>query len=373
MPPKGSKRTEVVTLIDEPNKKPRLDLEEQIKRAAVLAAQLHNGVKDDAESKSSAATQIATEELMRIFESMQEKTNDTSKAVEDLITTQINLEVKLKMDALQNRMGRTHIGPKPLTNEIAAYLNPGIPESRELITKMALEKMAGVTSGDLTAQATEAVESAIVEEFQKGINKQLREFMSRSATHISLPQTILTVNNKMSKSAQDDIPMESNSTQISKQPRLDLQEQLQRAVALATQMRHAAGKEHLSSTEWTANQTTANELLRTFENVQEKTNDAAESIGGLIATQIKLEVKLKMSALNSRVESKWTYPLANEIKEYLAPAQIDSRERIITIALEKLQGFASSDLKTRVTEEVEAAILEEFHKGVDGRLRDYMQ
>jgi hypothetical protein len=55
-------------------KKPRLDLEEQIKRASTLAAQLRDGVKDGTDSKTSAANQIATEELMRIFESMQEKT-----------------------------------------------------------------------------------------------------------------------------------------------------------------------------------------------------------------------------------------------------------------------------------------------------------
>jgi hypothetical protein len=58
----------------EPGKKPRLDLEEQIKRASALAAQLRDGVKDGTDSKTSAANQIATEELVRIFESMQEKT-----------------------------------------------------------------------------------------------------------------------------------------------------------------------------------------------------------------------------------------------------------------------------------------------------------
>lgn len=57
------------------NAKPCLDLEEQIKRASTLAAQLRDGVKDGADSKNSAVNQIATEELMRIFDSMQEKTD----------------------------------------------------------------------------------------------------------------------------------------------------------------------------------------------------------------------------------------------------------------------------------------------------------
>jgi hypothetical protein len=55
-------------------KKARLDLEEQIIRASTLAAQLRDGVKGGIDSKTSAANQIATEELVRIFESMQEKT-----------------------------------------------------------------------------------------------------------------------------------------------------------------------------------------------------------------------------------------------------------------------------------------------------------
>lgn len=82
MPPKASKRTQTEpsnepTPANEGNKKPRLDLQEQIKRASTLAAQLRDGVKDDADFKNSAANQIATEELTRIFESMQEKTNES--------------------------------------------------------------------------------------------------------------------------------------------------------------------------------------------------------------------------------------------------------------------------------------------------------
>lgn len=79
MPPKGSKRTQTASSTEptppnEGNKKPRLDLQEQIKRATALATQLRDGVKDGTDSKNSAANQIATEELMRIFESMQDTT-----------------------------------------------------------------------------------------------------------------------------------------------------------------------------------------------------------------------------------------------------------------------------------------------------------
>jgi hypothetical protein len=72
----------------------------------------------------------------------------------------------------------------------------------------------------------------------------------------------------MSKSVQTDDLIDSTSN---KHPRLDLQEHIQRGVILATQVCYAAGKNHLDLKEWTANQATANELLRTFENMQEKT------------------------------------------------------------------------------------------------------
>lgn len=66
--------TELSPTPTEVGKKPRLDIQGQIKRASTLAAQLRDGVKDGTDSKTSAANQIATEELMRIFESLQEKT-----------------------------------------------------------------------------------------------------------------------------------------------------------------------------------------------------------------------------------------------------------------------------------------------------------
>lgn len=80
MPPKGSKRTQTAssttsTPPNEGNKKPRLDIQEQIKRAGVLATQLRDSAKNGADSKTTAANQIATEELVRIFESLEEKTD----------------------------------------------------------------------------------------------------------------------------------------------------------------------------------------------------------------------------------------------------------------------------------------------------------
>ena len=91
---------------------------------------------------------------------------------------------------------------------------------------------------------------------------------------------------------------------------------------------------------------------------------------GLIATQIKLEVKMKMNALTTKAYS--SYSLGGEIKEYLAPSQTGSREHIAKIALEKVEGNASIDLAARIADAVQSAILEEFHKGIDQRMRSYM-
>ncbi|KAG9528290.1 hypothetical protein KCU93_g4385, partial [Aureobasidium melanogenum] len=363
MPPKGSRRIEVVTLTDEPNKKPRLDLEEQIKRAATLAAQLQNGVKDDDESKSAAATQIATEELMRIFKSMQEKTNDASLSFEGLVQAQIKTEVNRMVDYLRSSHSYKS---SALGVEIDQFLTNQavIAETKSQITLHAQKEMEDVTSGDYVAKIKELVREALRKKFIEGVSE------NRSATHILRPQVILTVINKMSKPVQADKPTKSSSTEVSKQPHLDPQEQIQRAVALATQIRHAAGKDHLSSTEWTANQAAANELLRIFENMQEKTNNAAESIEGLITTQIKLEVKMKMDKLQSRSSSSDLYW---EIRNYLAPTDPERRERIVNTALEKMRGVTCVDFAVKVSEAVESAIFEQFHKGIDKQLRDYMQ
>ncbi|KAG9653824.1 hypothetical protein KCU95_g15344, partial [Aureobasidium melanogenum] len=174
-----SKRTESDTptetnLANETSKKPRLDLHDQIQRAGILATQLREAAnKDHLDPKAWTASQIASDELVRIFENMQEKTADTSQSVDGLITAQVKLEVKIKMDILQNKTGtRDSLGP-----EIRTHLSPYTTAPRERIAKIACEKMEGATSGDLAAKVTEAVESTIVEQFQKGIDKQLRDLM----------------------------------------------------------------------------------------------------------------------------------------------------------------------------------------------------
>lgn len=72
----------------------------------------------------------------------------------------------------------------------------------------------------------------------------------------------------MSKPVQTDI---STDPSANKHPRLDLQEQIQRGIDLATQICHAVSKDHFDSKDWAVNQAAVNELLHTFENMQEKT------------------------------------------------------------------------------------------------------
>lgn len=72
----------------------------------------------------------------------------------------------------------------------------------------------------------------------------------------------------MSEPVQADDPTDHTTN---KHPHLGLQEHIQCGIILATQLCCAASKDHLDSKEWTANQAAANEFLRTFENMQEKT------------------------------------------------------------------------------------------------------
>jgi hypothetical protein len=81
------------------------------------------------------------------------------------------------MDTLGIRCNSQSSYPR-LHPEIKEYLSPWDPESRERIAKIALEKMEGVESKDLAARVTEAVESAILGELHKGIDKQMRGYMS---------------------------------------------------------------------------------------------------------------------------------------------------------------------------------------------------
>ncbi|KAI5273603.1 hypothetical protein E4T47_03220 [Aureobasidium subglaciale] len=166
-----SKRSESGTPTDEANKRPRLEINEQIQRAGVLAAQLREAAAaggDD--SKASTASQIAGDELMRLFESMQEK---TAGSVEGLIQAQIKAEVRHKMDTLDKRAYSV-----PLQLQIRSHLSPDGATIRQRVADIAYQKMEHVNSPDLAARVTEAVESAILEEFQKGINKQMREIMA---------------------------------------------------------------------------------------------------------------------------------------------------------------------------------------------------
>ena len=84
-----SKRTQSETPTEDgATKRPRLDIQEQFKRAGILAEQLRNTVgKDEVDSKTTVANQIASEELVRIFESMQEQTAEYVYTSQKINTT----------------------------------------------------------------------------------------------------------------------------------------------------------------------------------------------------------------------------------------------------------------------------------------------
>jgi hypothetical protein len=109
---------------------------------------------------------------------------------------------------------------------------------------------------------------------------------------------------------------------------------------------------------------------RPYHTVSDIVCSASEAIEGLITTQIKLEVNIKMNKLATKT---YTARLHPDIVEHLAPSQPTSRERIIKIALENMEGATSTDLTAKVSQAVESAILDEFHKGVDKQMRDYMK
>jgi hypothetical protein len=79
---------------------------------------------------------------------------------------------------------------------------------------------------------------------------------------------------------------------------------------------------------------------------------------------------MKMDKLQSRSSRSALYW---EIEDYLAPTDPERRERIVNTALEKTRGVTCVDLAVKVSEAVESAIFEQFHKGIDKQLRDYMQ
>jgi hypothetical protein len=83
---------------------------------------------------------------------------------------------------------------------------------------------------------------------------------------------------------------------------------------------------------------------------------------------------MRMDKLQERLCNEKLHPgLYSEILNYLRPSQSSSRECIVKNAIEKMKGVSSTDLGARVTEAAEAALLEEFHKGIDKQMRGYMK
>ncbi|TIA67493.1 hypothetical protein D6C83_01934 [Aureobasidium pullulans] len=165
-----SKRTQSETPTEDGAiKRPRLDIQEQIKRAGILAEQLRNTVgKDNVESKTTAANQIASEELVRIFESLQEKTADTSESVVQLIIAQIRLETGIMMNYIHTRSAKSH----PLGVELAEYLTPASFGAQQAIIEVVQKKMENVSSGDYVAKIKEFIKEALLEKFLEGISKK---------------------------------------------------------------------------------------------------------------------------------------------------------------------------------------------------------
>jgi len=171
----------------EASKKPRLDIQEQIERASALAAQLRDGVKDGTDSKTSAAHQIATEELLRIFENMQEKTVEyvivdfyhpllsdhkcsTSKSVDDLISAQIKLEVHRMMDFLASPAARL---PSYLSIQINNVLKPTNLFFRGDIIQKVQELVETFTDEDYVTIIKRSVKTVLIREYRKGTGAEL--------------------------------------------------------------------------------------------------------------------------------------------------------------------------------------------------------
>ncbi|KAI4720230.1 hypothetical protein E4T48_03613 [Aureobasidium sp. EXF-10727] len=180
MPPFGSKRNDAGTSAEssptEANKKPRLDIQDQIKRASTLAAQLRDGVKDGADTKTAAANQIATEELLRIFESMQEKTVEyASQSFEALVQAQIRTEVESTTEFLK----RNAFNSYPLGVEIKEYLVSNPRVTNKSLTETVQKKMDNVTPGDYIAKIKELVKEAVREKFLEGVGEKFDGILVR--------------------------------------------------------------------------------------------------------------------------------------------------------------------------------------------------
>ncbi|KAG9580959.1 hypothetical protein KCU77_g10530, partial [Aureobasidium melanogenum] len=177
MPPKASKRTHTEssaepTPTNEGNKKPRLDLQEQIKRASALAAQLRDGVKDGADSKNSAANQIAAEELMRIFETLPNLSKISSQPKSSARSTAHSTSLGKRIKTNPNNYFYTGL---------EVCLKPGDPKHSAFIIKAAQEKMEGVTSEDYVAEIKKIVKEVIIDDYMKVSGLALRNVL---ASHV---------------------------------------------------------------------------------------------------------------------------------------------------------------------------------------------
>ncbi|CAD0028056.1 unnamed protein product [Aureobasidium pullulans] len=168
-----SKRTQSETPTEDgATKRPRLDIQEQIKRAGILAEQLRNTVgNDDVDSKTAAAGQIATEELVRIFESMQEQTAEYLYTSQKINST---LEVNKTMAYLDQKTTKHH----PLGKEVAQHLNTASLRGRQVIVEVVQRKMENVSSGDYVTKIKECVKEALREKFLEGIGKKFDDIVT---------------------------------------------------------------------------------------------------------------------------------------------------------------------------------------------------
>ncbi|THZ25757.1 hypothetical protein D6C89_04156 [Aureobasidium pullulans] len=171
-----SKRTQSETPTEDGTiKRPRLDIQEQIKRAGILAEQLRNTVgNDDVDSKTTAANQIASEELVRIFESLQEKTAGTSESVNGLIKAHIEVEVKIMMDFLVTMTSSRYSN---LSYQVTVHLKPQDVTQRAAICRKVEEKMEGVDSGDYVNKIKETIKETLVVEMQNGVGNDVQVMM----------------------------------------------------------------------------------------------------------------------------------------------------------------------------------------------------
>ncbi|KAI5202976.1 hypothetical protein AUEXF2481DRAFT_8483 [Aureobasidium subglaciale EXF-2481] len=165
-----SKRSESDASTDESNKRPRLDINEQIKRAGILATQLRDAATSSGEdTKASVASEIASDELICIFESVQEKTAGTSRIVDSLIAAQI----KAKIRDMWKLLRRANGGTQPLGVEIEEHLTSDWSGFFwDEIFRFVKERMKNATSEDRATQIKNLVRIAVRERLLEGVGKK---------------------------------------------------------------------------------------------------------------------------------------------------------------------------------------------------------